>query len=210
MTWMLTATGATVDLRWLRGDDISLLDIAHHLAQINRYTGACSRPYSVAEHSLLVCEIAERELAIRSPSVLLAMLMHDAHEAYTADLSSPMKQVLGAAWADTEHRVAWNVHQRFGICVASASAAADIRWCDLAALSTERAQLMPPCGPQWAVSVTHPPLAWARLDGRDAMTWQDWRQAFLDKFAELHYARSQQFATTADAERWAAYEGPFG
>lgn len=210
MTWMLTATGSTVDLRWLRDADISLLDIAHHLAQLNRYTGACSRPYSVAEHSLLVCEIAERELAIRSPSVLLAALMHDAHEAYTSDLSSPMKQVLGAAWADTEHRIQHSVQRRFGLLTASASAAADIRWCDLAALSAERAQLMPAGGPEWPVTASHPPLGWAQLHGRDGMTWLDWRQAFLDKFAELNYARSQQFATTADAERGAAYEGPFG
>ena len=75
MTWMLTATGATVDLRWMAAEDISILDIAHHLAQINRYTGACSRPYSVAEHSLLVCEIMERELGVSSPHALLAGLM---------------------------------------------------------------------------------------------------------------------------------------
>jgi hypothetical protein len=210
MTWMLTATGATIDLRLVAPEQIRLADIAHHLAQLNRYTGACSRPYSVAEHSLLVCEIAEREIGIRSPSVLLAALLHDAHEAYTADLSSPMKQAIGAAWHEVENRVAWSVRRRFGVLVASTSAAKDIRWADLCALSTERAQLMPPCGPEWPVSVTHPPLGWARLDGRDAMAWQDWRQAFIDRFAELDYARSQQFATAADAERGAAYEGPFG
>jgi len=203
MTWMLTATGATVDLRWLRGDDISLLDIAHHLAQLNRYTGAASRPYSVAEHSLLVCEIAERERGVRSPAMLLAHLMHDAHEAYTNDVSSPLKQVLGPGWADTENRIAWQVHQRFGICVASAAAARDIKWCDLTALSTERAQLLPPSGPDWPCTASHPPVGWVRLADREGMGWQDWKQAFLDKFAELHYARGQQHATAGDAERGA-------
>lgn len=53
------------------------------------------------------------QLGIRSPSVLLGALMHDAHEAYTADLSSPMKQVLGDAWADTEHRIQHSVQRRF-------------------------------------------------------------------------------------------------
>lgn len=32
MTWLLTATGATVDLRLVAPEQISLLDIAHHLA----------------------------------------------------------------------------------------------------------------------------------------------------------------------------------
>ena len=49
MTHMLTSTGHTVDLRWIRHEAVDLRDIAHHLAQINRYTGACARPYSVAE-----------------------------------------------------------------------------------------------------------------------------------------------------------------
>lgn len=204
MTWLLTATGATVDLRLVAPEQISLLDIAHHLAQINRYTGACSRPYSVAEHSLLVCEIAERELGISSPAALLAALMHDAHEAYTTDLASPMKQVIGEAWATVEARIAWSVRRRFRLLVASQSAAADIKWADLAALSTERAQLLPNSGPEWPVTASHPPLGWVRLDDRAGMTWADWRQAFIDRFDELNYARSQQHATAADAERGAA------
>lgn len=207
MTWLLTATGAAVDLRWLRGGDISLLDIAHHLAQLNRFTGACVRPYSVAEHSLLVCEIAERERGIRSPSVLLAALMHDAHEAYTADVSSPMKQVLGEAWALTEARIAWQVQSRFKIHTASITARADIKWADLTALSTERAQLLPPSGPDWPCTASHPPVTWVRLADRAAMGWQDWRQAFIDRFAELTYARDLQHeVATADntAERPAA------
>lgn len=192
MTWLLTATGATVDLRWLAAADISILDVAHHLAQINRYTGACSRPYSVAEHSLLVVEVMERELGVCSPHALLAGLMHDAHEAYTQDVSTPMKQILGDGWADTEARIAHGVRERFGIAVASASSRADIRWADLTALSTERAQLLPPSGPDWPVTASHPPVGWVRLADRAGMDWQDWRQAFLDKFAELNYARSLQ------------------
>lgn len=204
MTWMLTATGATVDLRWMAAEDISILDIAHHLAQINRYTGACSRPYSVAEHSLLVCEIMERELGVSSPHALLAGLMHDAHEAYTQDVSSPMKAILGDGWAATEERIAHGVRRRFGIAVASASSRADIRAADLTALSTERAQLLPPGGPDWPVSTSHPPVGWVRLADRAGMDWQDWRQAYLDKFAELNYARSLQMS----AGEAPAFEGP--
>jgi hypothetical protein len=113
MTWLLTATGATFDLRFIAAGSISLLDVAHHLAQINRFTGACSRPYSVAEHSLLVCQLLEHA-GYTSPALLQAALMHDAHEAYTSDMSSPMKQVLGNAWAAEENRIQHAVLRRFG------------------------------------------------------------------------------------------------
>ena len=189
MTWLLTATGNVVDLRWLDAASISIADIAHHLAQLNRYTGACRRPYSVAEHSLLVAEIAERELGIRAPHTLLAMLLHDAHEAYTNDLSTPMKAVLGDGWARTEAAIAHSVRAAFRVAVASAGARDAIRWCDLTALATERAQLLPPGGPDWPALASHKPVAWLRLADRAHMTWEDWRRAFLDRFGELDYAR---------------------
>jgi hypothetical protein len=208
MTWMLTATGATVNLEWVAASSISLLDIAHHLAQINRFTGACSRPYSVAEHSLLVVEIMERDLAIRSPHALLAGLLHDAHEAYTQDLSTPLKRVLGPEWARTEGRIANAVRERFNVSAARAGAWDDIHRADLIALATERAQLLPPGGPEWASLDGHPPVTWVRLADRAGMGWADWRQAFIDKFAELNYARNLQMQCAIGTEPAPLYEGP--
>ena len=40
---MVTANGNEVDLRYPRSNCITLADISHHLAQINRFTGACRR-----------------------------------------------------------------------------------------------------------------------------------------------------------------------
>jgi uncharacterized protein len=199
MTWMLTATGATVDLAFIASDAIDVLDIAHHLSQINRYTGAACRPMSVAEHSLLVVEIMQREMSIHSPTALLAGLMHDAHEAYTSDLSTPMKQVVGNAWANVENRVAHAVHRRFGLVAAMTAYRDAIRWADLTALSTERTQLLPPAGPDWAVSSSHPPVTWWKADFSQAFTWQDWRQAFLDRFATLHMASAPAGGHPVDA-----------
>jgi uncharacterized protein len=196
MTWMLTATGSQVDLRFMAHDTISLLDIAHHLAQLNRYTGACSRPYSVAEHSLLVVELLERSTTL-GPSALLAALLHDAHEAYTADLSTPMKQIVGPAWEMEEQRIQAAVLRRFGLQEAFARHHARIKWADLTALSTERAALLPDAGPLWPVTDTHPPVAWVDFAQRAAFTWLDWRQAFIDRFAELSYARQLQEETPA-------------
>jgi hypothetical protein len=208
MTWLLTATGATVDLEWMSHSSISLLDIAHHLAQINRFTGACSRPYSVAEHSLLVVEIMERDLAIRSPHALLAGLLHDAHEAYTQDLSTPMKRVLGPGWAITEERIARAVRERFCVSTARAGARGDIHRADLIALATERAQLLPPGGPEWASLEGHPPATWVRLADRAGMGWADWRQAYIDKFAELNYARNLLLECAIGADIADPFEEP--
>ena len=188
MSWMLTATGAAVDLRWLDAECISLLDIAHHLAQLNRYTGACSRPYSVAEHSLLVVELLEHD-GETNPALLQAALMHDAHEAYTADLSSPMKKVIGPAWDIEESRIQRAVLQRFGLADAYCRFPAVIKHADLLALSTERTALLPQCGPLWPVSTTHPPARWVDFRGRAGFAWHDWRDAFIDKFGELSAMR---------------------
>jgi uncharacterized protein len=188
MTWMLTATGSVVNLLTMEKDSISLSDIAHHLAQTNRYTGACIRPYSVAEHSLFVCELME-EAGVRDPSALLAGLMHDAHEAYTQDLSSPMKELIGAAWAKEERRIQIAVLDRFGLVGATQVWHAEIKHADLVALSTERAQLLPPTGPAWPTTTSHPPVTWRHFDRSAIFTWRDWRDIFADKFGELNFAR---------------------
>jgi hypothetical protein len=191
MTWMLTATGAQVDLRFIAAESISVLDIAHHLAQINRYCGACSRPYSVAEHSLLVCEILEREAGITDPSILQAALMHDAHEAYTQDLSTPMKQLVGEAWHREEERVQHAVLKRFKLLAAYAAARERITRADLVALVTERRALLPAGDAMWPAEFTYRPAPWAELASRSAFTWQDWRDCFIERFGELQYARAE-------------------
>lgn len=70
--------------------------VAHHLALINRFGGATVRPYSVAEHSLLVVEIMQRELGIRRPDWLMLGLLHDAHESMVGDVTEPIKRAMRA------------------------------------------------------------------------------------------------------------------
>jgi hypothetical protein len=192
MTWILTATGQQVDLALIANETISVVDIAHHLAQINRFTGACQRPMSVAEHSLFVLAIIEAKAPeIVEPSILLAALMHDAHEAYTNDISQPMKQVLGDGWHLTERRIQQRVLARFGLAEAFAGASRLIHWADMVALHTERLHLMPARGPEWPVERTHDATrCWNFVDNA-AFTWRDWRELFLERYGELDFARKQ-------------------
>ena len=100
--WLQTYTGGRVDLPDLAAGEgvdpaqISIVDIAYHLAGITRFNGALQVRYSVAQHSIWVAKqvyyenrlgLSRNELGTLS----LLALLHDAHEAYMGDLIRPMK-----------------------------------------------------------------------------------------------------------------------
>jgi len=81
----------------LFGDDpaeVDLGDIVTSLSHICRFTGHTTRIYTVAEHSLLVHDILHAMYKVRDPIILLSALLHDATEAYLADVSAPFKGAL--------------------------------------------------------------------------------------------------------------------
>lgn len=88
-----TYSGQFVDLRDPQPGTITLADIAVGLSTICRFGGQVSRFYSVAEHSVRCAE----EAAARGQGYLARpALFHDAHEAYTNDITAPMKHTLNA------------------------------------------------------------------------------------------------------------------
>jgi hypothetical protein len=211
MTWMLTASGAEYHLAGPTayapcGRPVDIRDVAHHLAIINQFNGATSRPYSVAEHSLLCCDIARRGGA--SVFVQMAALMHDAHEAYTNDLISPAKQAVDsysmaagiAAWRVFEAEHAKNVREHFSLLSVFTGHKTLLRSIDSQALATARRDLTsfdPAQHLPWAAlddNTAQPvaPANWVRLDTpeREAMTWKDWREQFRGRFLELQVERT--------------------
>lgn len=86
-----TATGY-FDLLDPRPEDVNLHDIAGALSWILRFTGHGDASVSVARHSVTCYrEACRRGLPL---DVRRLALMHDAHEAYIGDVSSPLKSLL--------------------------------------------------------------------------------------------------------------------
>lgn len=197
MNWILTRSGKRIDLEQPQAIDICLDDISHHLALINRFAGATLCPYSVAQHSLFVADICEQHLGMTDPCGLLAALMHDAHEAYIGDISSPMKRALGDRMSFVEARHERAVQDRYGLRTPTAGYHDTIRRADLMALATEKRDLMPRVGPSWDVLTEIDPVGNVNLLERVGMAWDDWRQAFCDRFHEYNLARVQRAGAMA-------------
>lgn len=191
MTWGLTSRGRVVhfDQPMVYAPHISIKEIAHSLANINRFHGHALRPVSVAEHSLLVCDIVARDMHLGVHAQLLALL-HDAHECVTTDLASPAKQVVGAAWAEFEAGWELAFHAAFALRLAADAYGPAIKRADLIALATERRDLLPAGGPAWPTLAGVEPVQGINLRDRDKFTWVDWRTAFEDRYAELDFARN--------------------
>jgi 5'-deoxynucleotidase YfbR-like HD superfamily hydrolase len=85
--WIQTYTGKRFYLLEPTEDMIDIKDIAHALSMNCRFAGHVRDFYSVAEHSVNVSLICNKENK-------LAGLLHDASEAYIADIASPFKPFL--------------------------------------------------------------------------------------------------------------------
>lgn len=203
MSWMITITGREHHLStWQQlANEPTIEELAHALALINRFNGHTSRPYSVAEHSLLVMHIARIEGA--STAAQMAALLHDAHEAFVGDVSTPVKWAVGEAWQAFEHQQAATLQNTFGIRSAMVSHRASIRRWDLTALATERRDLTaynPGDSAPWAILDTPgqvvPPMEGPAFDLNATMyteaSWQDWRGAFLREHASLERALERE------------------
>lgn len=70
---------------------IDINDIAHALAMKCRFNGHCKTFYSVAQHSVRCADYAKTLVSDPRSQFAFAALLHDAHEAYTADIPRPVQ-----------------------------------------------------------------------------------------------------------------------
>lgn len=181
---MSLSDGRHLDLINPRPDrDLRLDDTAHALAQTNQFTGRTKRPYSVAEHSILVHDILHIEFPLvvaSAPFLPYYGLMHDAHEAVVGDVSSPVKGTLGelgidwAARFDTPWRLRFQ--ERFGYD----SKHPTVKKADHIALASARAVLMHDQS-DWPVLRGIVPPAWATecIAANGSRSWDSWRDEWL-------------------------------
>lgn len=102
-----TYTGIRVTIPVPKVEEISIVDIAHALSNLCRFTGHSKKFYSVGEHCVRVSRIVE-------PENKLAALLHDASEAYLNDIARPMKQFF-PEYLKLEGKVSKVINKAFGI-----------------------------------------------------------------------------------------------
>ena len=97
--------------------DIEIEDIAHGLARVARWNGQTlgDHIFSVAQHTLLVGEIARRQNGEVDRRLSLALMLHDAPEYVIGDMISPFKAIIGGSYKAVEHRLLAAIHLRFGL-----------------------------------------------------------------------------------------------
>jgi 5'-deoxynucleotidase YfbR-like HD superfamily hydrolase len=110
-------SGRRLDLLDPSPIDIELEDIAHGLSRVARWNGQTvgDHGFSVAQHSLLVLELALRVKPDLSKAYQLAILLHDASEYVIGDMISPFKAVMGGNYKECEARLTNAIHIHFGL-----------------------------------------------------------------------------------------------
>ena len=158
--WMQTFSGKAYVIADPTPDQICLEDIARALSQQCRFAGHSQRFYSVAEHSVLVCnrvtemlevgkQIAHAELGEEERVIIASALMHDASEAYLLDIPRPLKIEPEMAFYRQQHiRTMLAIMEKFGL---PAEKSDIIKQADNEMLATEKEQIMAPPPRDWVV-----------------------------------------------------------
>jgi len=165
-----TSSGSWYNFQEPEKVDIEIVDIAAALSRICRFNGQLRDEidiYTVAQHSVECSYLVPDEYAFQA-------LMHDAHEAYVGDVTSPFKQLLND-YKHYEKLAEAAVHKRFGLpmqlhpCVKEA---------DMIMLATEQRdfQLNPDPGLEGIQPLARKLSAWSVRKSK---------QAFIERFIYL-------------------------
>ena len=88
-----TFSGGKLNLIEPQVENINIFDVARGLAFKGHFAGQTPRFFSIAQHSLMVCDLMEEEHG-DNPELMLTALLHDASEAYIGDMVKPLKVFL--------------------------------------------------------------------------------------------------------------------
>lgn len=170
---------------------IGIHDIAHALANNNRFNGHTREPYSVAQHSVHVSELCEEELNrgaiitcdVAALQLPLYGLLHDASEAVLHDIVRPIKgdfRIGNYLYTAVEARIQNQILKSFGLAPPAEQVASIVARADNILLVTEQRDLMRPCKIPWhaidAQPLDRPITPWP---------WREAKERFLVRFYEL-------------------------
>ncbi|HZZ66695.1 MAG TPA: HD family hydrolase, partial [Phenylobacterium sp.] len=115
--WQRMLSGRRLDLLDPSPMDIEVEDIAHGLARVARWNGQTlgEHAFSVAQHSVVVEEVAAHLQPALDTRWRLAALLHDAPEYVIGDMISPFKAALGFDYRRFEERLEAAIFVRFGL-----------------------------------------------------------------------------------------------
>jgi hypothetical protein len=177
-----TASGRYIDPLDPSRGGVYLDDIAHHLAQVNRFNGAARRPISVAEHTILVADRLHSQ-GHGAPTIL-AGLHHDDAEYILNDICRPLKRAMNTVYGPAEDKALRIIWSALSLPDDGTVDWAAIKDADNWALAAEAFHLLPSRGQGWRDAATYDPAdplnppAEARLLG-DEMPWRTAKAMWL-------------------------------
>lgn len=167
--WIQTYTGKQFFLLEPKPEDIDILDIAHALSMNCRFNGHCTDFYSVAEHSVRVCDCVKDLAQVRigeyypfiadidATIVLQAWgLIHDAAESMVSDVTRPVKQLF-PRFSQIEDNLMRITAEALGVPpLFDEDHKQMIKDADNILLATEKRDLMAPCEHKWKLLKAEP------------------------------------------------------
>lgn len=155
--------------------DVTIISLARALSHMCRFTGQCEKFYSVAEHCVRVSELC-------CPEHRLAGILHDASEAYIADVSSPVKHdPRFGFYREVEAKLQATIYEAFGVGQIACNC---IEIADGLLLATEARDLMSEIHPDWTFD-------FVPLEGRiEPWSPAEARQRFTERLVELYLEHS--------------------
>jgi len=197
MTWVQTSTGRAFDLLNPTPEMVDLkVDVPEALARIPRFNGhIMSGPYSVAQHCVIGADAIMART--RDKALAAAFLLHDAHEAYLGDITTPVQEALAMHLDDLRPGVGGAMHMMMHHAKARIDAAiyaaAGIAWplplatrqiikqTDLTMLRTERDLLLGPSPTPWGPDVEAAPRLRRGVASIKPQPWPDAAADFVDR-----------------------------
>ncbi len=193
--WVQTASGGRFNLIDPSPAEVCIRDIAEALAKTCRFNGHTQYFYSVAQHSCLVMEL------ITSIEAWPYGLLHDAHEAYTGDLTTPVRNLLIQEagydiWDEINKDIERVIHEAFGLkWPPHPTLAKLVKEADMVALATEKRDVLTD-GPLWEVRLPQADKSFLR-----PWTWVEAHHNFIDRFQQVCKVHPQMKTTTIKPEQ---------